>query len=81
MSSPAACSADGGSCALPAKGSRPSSDAVGSRVSYADILAAEVQPLDLASSANPLPELAARPLSDYITAEQGAVVYLVRRPG
>lgn len=78
MSSAASCS---GSCALPAKASRPSSDAVGSRVSYADILAAEVQPLDLASSANPLPELAARPLGDYITPEQGAVVYLVRRPG
>jgi len=84
MSSSASCSADGGSCALPAKGdssSRPSADAVGSRVSYADILAAEVQPLDLTSSANPLSELAARPLGDYITPEQGAIVYLVRRPG
>jgi hypothetical protein len=79
MSSDASCPAPGQQ-----QQKKPTSAAVGSEhVSYAQLAEAIVQPLDLTSSANPLPELAPVPLATYLRedAGAGAVVYLVRRPG
>lgn len=68
-----------------AASSAPSSVASGpaakvGSLTYEQILDAKVQPLDTDSKQNPLPELKAASLRDYVS-EHGAVVWLVRRPG
>jgi hypothetical protein len=49
-------------------------------LAYDSIINASIQPLDLASGTDPLPEGEAFKLGDLIS-EDGAVVYLIRRPG
>lgn len=71
-------SADSSSCAAPPK-SKPAAGAV-TGVTYDAIMQANVQSVDLDSSENPLPEGPLIHLGDLIP-PQGAVVYLVRRPG
>lgn len=73
-----AAAGDSSSCAVPAKG-KPAAGAV-TGVTYDAILQANVQTVDLDSPDNPLPEGPLVQLGEFIP-QQGAVVYLVRRPG
>lgn len=49
-------------------------------LTYDSIVNARVQPLDLASGTDPLPEHEPIQLGDLVS-EAGAVIYLIRRPG
>lgn len=77
----ASCDADGGACALPAKGAARKAAPPSGKVTYDVILDADVQTVNTAADAgNPLPEGAMQKLRDFIP-ETGAVIFLVRRPG